>query len=322
MKNDGSRVVIGTRGSELALAQSEIVRQKLRAVEPGLAVEIKIIKTQGDVDASPIPLDTVGKGWFTKEIEDALLAGSIDLAVHSLKDLPEDLPEGLRIGAFPEREDARDVLVSAGNLPLAGLRKGAVIGTDSMRRKMQILALRSDVTVESVRGNVPTRVKKLRDGHYDAIVIAAAGLIRLGLQKEIAHYFSVDEITPAPGQGILAVELRADDAARAELVKKINDPEAEAAATAERTFSARVGGGCKEPVGAYAAREGERMMLQGMLARAAVRQIGVSTQDGVAPAHPSVMREAVTGPRNQGAALATSLAETMLAKFKDADAEK
>jgi hydroxymethylbilane synthase len=252
MDNSKKDIIIGTRGSELALKQAEIVRVKLIAIDKNLEVEIKIIKTEGDINQAPIPLDVVGKGWFTKEIETALLKKEIDIAVHSLKDLPEDLPKGLMLGAYPEREDPRDCLVSKNNVKLRDLSKGAIVGTDSLRRKVQVLAIRGDLIVKSIRGNVPTRVKKMDEGQFDAVILAVAGLKRLNLEDRIAEYFEPNVLTPAPGQGILAVEIRKDDEEIRRIVGIINDDLVGKSATIEREFSAMVGGGCKAPVGAYA----------------------------------------------------------------------
>lgn len=259
------KIVIGTRGSKLALLQAEIVRQSL-ATTSNATIEIKIVKTEGDSNFSPIPLDTVGKGWFTKEIEKELSKGGIDIATHSLKDLPEQLPAGLCISAYLDRADPRDVLVSNGGVELKELKAGAVVGTDSLRRKVQLLALRPDLRVESIRGNVLTRIKKLDTGDYDAIVIAAAGLLRLGLQERITQYFSVLEITPAPGQGILAIETRIDDTKTNELVKNTEDQLARDVALAERSFSAALGGGCKTPLGAHTTIDDSVLSLDGMVA--------------------------------------------------------
>lgn len=292
------RIIIGTRGSDLALIQSEIVRKKILALDPKLTVEFKVIKTEGDVNTSPIPLDTVGKGWFTKEIEAELLDGTIHLAVHSLKDLPETLPVGLRIGAFPGREDARDVLVSRGNVQLKDLPRGARVGTDSTRRRVQVLAMRSDLIVTSMRGNVPTRVKKVDENQYDAAILAAAGLKRLGLEKRIAQYFSIDEITPAPGQGILAVEVKDNF----DLLEKLNDHTTQVAAGAERAFSKVVGGGCKEPVGAYAEIKGEDIILHGMIA----------PEDGS-----KIVRDSIKGNVHEALVLAKTLADKLLKQLSD-----
>lgn len=262
-----SKITIGTRGSDLALKQSEIVKEKILALVKNLEVEIKIIKTEGDVNQSPIPLDVVGKGWFTKEIENELLKKEIDIAVHSLKDLPEKLPKGLCLKAYSEREDPRDCLVSKDNLKLKDLPKGARVGTDSLRRKVQVLAMRPNLDVKSIRGNVPTRIKKMDEGQFDAVILAVAGLKRLGLEERIAQYFDIDEITPAPGQGILAVEVRENDRGVGEIVSGINQKQVERAAEIERKFSSIIGGGCKAPVGAYAVCDGDDCRLSVMVAK-------------------------------------------------------
>jgi len=260
-----SRIIIGTRGSALALKQTELIRNALLAVDASLHIETKIIVTQGDTDGRPIPKDEVGKGWFSKEIERSLQAGEIDLAVHSLKDLPEQLAEGLVIGAIPERADPRDVLVLRNHRSFAELPAGSVIGTDSIRRKVQLLALRPDIVVESIRGNVPTRLEKMKNGNYDGLMLAAAGLHRLGLQKEITQYFDHEMSTPSPGQGALAVEIKADNETLAALVAKIDHPMTAREVRAERSFSHTIGGGCKKPVGAYAISNGDTLTLTGML---------------------------------------------------------
>lgn len=260
-------MILGTRGSSLALIQTDITAAALKAIDPALEVEIKIIETQGDSNFSPIPLDTVGKGWFTKEIEQSLIDGTIDLAVHSLKDLEVEGPLGLVINTFLSREDPRDVLVTKNGEPLEKLSPGAVVGTDSIRRKVQLLAMRPDLKVESVRGNVPTRLSKLDAGSYDALVLAAAGLLRLNMKERIAQYFEPNEMTPAPGQGTLAVQSRADDAAVQSLLSRINDERAARAAIIERAFSKTVGGGCKAPVGAHVWEENGTVYCIGMLAQ-------------------------------------------------------
>lgn len=301
------KIVIGTRGSKLALKQSDIVKEKLLAKHPDLQIEIKIIKTEGDTNASPIPLDTIGKGWFTKEIENELLGGQIDIAVHSLKDLPEELPPGLCIAAYPEREDPRDVLVSKSGADFAALPQGAVIGTDSTRRDAQARALRPDIKVKSVRGNVPTRLQKLAEQDYDAIIIAAAGLKRLGLEAKITQYFEPDQLTPAPGQGILAVEARQNDPEVQALMREINDADAELVAKIERNFSKVVGGGCKEPVGAYALCDAESVTLLGMAAK----------PDGTL-----VVRQKISGSKNQAEELSAKLAAEILKEINPRNAEK
>jgi len=295
-----SRIVIGSRGSDLALRQSEIVLRKIQSLDPNLLIEVRTIATKGDRNNGPIPLDVVGKGWFTKEIEQELLRGSIDMAVHSLKDLPEELPEGLSIGAIPAREDPRDALVSKDGRRLDQLGQGAVIGTDSLRRQVQILALRPDLVVRSIRGNVPTRLSKLQTEGYDAVVLAAAGLIRLGLQDRITHCFTVEEMAPAPGQGSLAIEIRSKDQELQKLLSAINDPATELTATAERAFSSAVGGGCKQPVGVYASCDGARFTLQAMIAPLDCSKL---------------VRDSITGNCADSLGLSRALAERMLGRI-------
>lgn len=251
------KITIGTRGSALALKQADIVARALIEADPSLSVAVQVIETHGDTNHAPIPLDTIGKGWFTKEIETALLHNKIDLAVHSLKDMADEMPEGLTIGAYLPREDARDVLVTKKGEPLDELRLGAVVGTDSARRQVQMLALRPDVRMQSLRGNVPTRLEKLASENYDAIILASAGLKRLGLEGRITRYFEPHEMTPAPGQGTLAVQSRENDARLRDVLARINDPDSAQAARIERSFSLVTGGGCKAPTGAYAYREGD-----------------------------------------------------------------
>ena len=294
-----TQLTIGTRGSELALRQTEIVRRSLLTAYPDLEVKVQIIKTEGDLNLAPIPVDTIGKGWFTKEIEDALLAHEIDIAVHSLKDVADGAP-GLCLDAFLEREDARDVLVTKHGESFELLKKGAVIGTDSIRRQVQIQALRPDAVVESIRGNVPTRLQKLMDETYDAIILAAAGLIRLGREDSIAHYFTIEEITPAPGQGILAVQVREDNTEVRTLLQKINDAQVAHIAHIERSFSHAVDGGCKSPVGCYASKDGEECVLVGMM----------EEMTG------EIIREEIRAPWNESAALGENLAQKLLALQK------
>lgn len=243
MRHCMDKLIIGTRGSQLSLAQTEIIKEKLQRFFPKTQIEIKIIKTTGDINMNPVPLDTVGKGWFTKELDKALLDGRIDLAVHSLKDLPEELPEGLIIAAIPEREDAREALVSKNNISFEKLKKGAVIGTDSTRRQSQILQKRPDLKVKSIRGNVITRLKKLESGEFDGIFLAVAGLKRLGLANCITQYFSEKDFIPSPGQGALAITIKKNNKILLHQLKKINHEETLIAVTAERAFSRALGGG-------------------------------------------------------------------------------
>ena len=259
------KIIIGGRGSEMSLKQIDIVKNKLVQLDPKIVIEVKIITTKGDKNMHPIPLDSEGKGWFTKEIDRSLLDGEIDAAVHSLKDLPEELPEGIVFAAIPQREDAREVLVSKKNIPFRLLPEHAVIGTDSNRRKSQLLYQRPDLTIKSIRGNVNTRLRKLREEDYDGLILAAAGLIRLNMQEIITGYFDLPEFIPSPGQGALAVVIRHDKQKLLDFISKINDRQTVEAVTAERSFSAAVGGGCKTPVGAYAGFANGKLQLYGLV---------------------------------------------------------
>jgi hydroxymethylbilane synthase len=244
-------LIVGTRGSALALTQTELVVAALRARHPGLDVRVQRITTKGDV-MRDVPLAAIGgRGVFVDAIEAALRVKAIDLAVHSAKDLPSRAPSDLAIAAFLERADARDVLISrAGRL--RELPVGARVGTSSLRRVSQLHAVRPDLETLDLRGNVDTRLRKLDAGQYDAIVLAGAGLLRLGLQARVTEWLSVESMVPSPGQGALAVEVRAEDAELRELVRPLAHAPTEAALAAERAFLARLGAGCAAAVGAYA----------------------------------------------------------------------
>lgn len=246
-----SLVTIGTRGSQLALWQASFVKQQLAHHFPDVEVNLKTIKTTGDTIQNR-SLMGLGKGVFTKEIEIALLNGDIDLAVHSLKDLPTDLPEGLCIAAIPTREDPRDVLVTSTGFPLEDLLNGAKIGTTSPRRKAQLLHLRPDLQVVDVRGNVDTRIRKLEETDLDGIILAAAGIKRLLKEQVITQYFDIEQIVPAVGQGALAIEAREGDSDIKELLYPLIDFTTVAEITAERSVLESLGGGCQLPIGAYA----------------------------------------------------------------------
>lgn len=240
-------LIIGSRGSALALWQARWVQTQLSGL--GIETEIRIIKTTGD-RITDVPLAKVGtKGLFTKEIEDALLAGEIDLAVHSLKDMPTELPDGLVLTAIPVREDPRDAVIGR---VLADLPHGSRVGTSSLRRSAQLHALRPDLVIESVRGNVDTRLRKLDEGQYDAILLATAGLNRLNLSSRIAEQLAPEVMCPAVGQGALAIETRSDGGAGELACRQLDHGETRAAVTAERAVLASLGGGCQVPIGAYA----------------------------------------------------------------------
>lgn len=243
---------LGTRGSALARWQTDWVLARLREQWPGLTGEIRLFTTTGDrlID-QPLPA-IAGKGVFTEELELALLSGEIDLAVHSLKDLPVRLPPGLALGAICEREDARDVLICPAGAALHALPTGARLGTSSMRRAAQLRRVRPDLTIQPIRGNVDTRLRKAHAGAYDAIVLAAAGVLRLGLEAEITEYLSFDVMLPAPGQAALAVQCRAAEAPMQALLAPIDHGPTRSAVEAERSFLEALGGGCAAPVAALA----------------------------------------------------------------------
>ena len=246
--------VLGTRASALARAQTDRIVELLKTVWPDLVCDVKPIVTQGDrTQASGEPLPEIGgKGLFTFELERALRADEIDLAVHSLKDLPAEETPGVAIGAVCLREDVRDCLVAREGLTLGELPGGAVVGTSSLRREAQLRALRPDVEVRSIRGNVDTRVRKVRDGEYDAAVLAAAGIKRLGLEDAVTEWIEPETMLPAPGQGALGIQCRADDVRTRALLAAIDDPGSRATTAGERAFLRALGGGCAAPVGAHA----------------------------------------------------------------------
>ena len=245
-------LTVGTRGSALARWQTDWVIERLKKPWPGLECSLKFFHTSGDkILDKPLP-EIGGKGLFTEELESALRSGDIDLAVHSLKDLPIDNAAGLTLGAIGAREDARDVLISNQGYTLETLPRGARVGTSSLRRSAQLLAVRPDLVLLPLRGNVDTRVRKALNGDYDAIVLAAAGVLRLGLGEHITEYLSFDVMLPAPGQGALAVQCRADDQRTIDRLAPIDDFATRNCVTAERAFLNGLGGGCSAPVAAYA----------------------------------------------------------------------
>ena len=264
MKKD--TIVIGTRSSKLALWQADYVEAKLRERYPELPVVQKRMTTKGDrvLDA---PLAKIGgKGLFTKELEQAMLAGEIDLAVHSLKDMPTELPEGLVLAAVTERFDPGDAVVSPRYQTLTNLPPGAKVGTSSLRRRAQLLAKRPDLEIVSLRGNVNTRLKKLEEENFDAIILAVAGLKRLGFHDRITEILPREICLPAVGQGALAIEARADDETTLSLIAFLDDASTRAAARAERAFLARVEGGCQVPVGVYAEAADEALEMEAVIA--------------------------------------------------------
>ncbi len=245
-------ILFATRPSALARWQTQWVARALESAHPGLACREEVITTRGDrLLDMPLP-EIGGKGLFTQELEAALLSGRVDAAVHSLKDLPTEMPAGLAVGAMPRRAEVRDALVSARGYTLETLPQGAVVGTSSLRRAAQLLAVRPDLQIRPLRGNVDTRVRKALEGQYDAVVLAGAGLVRLGLTEHISQWLPLEVMLPAPGQGALAVQCRADDEATLSLLAAIDDPATRAAVEAERAFLSALGGGCAVPVAAYA----------------------------------------------------------------------
>jgi hydroxymethylbilane synthase len=260
------KLVIGTRGSDLALRQVDIVTESLMSKHPGIEIERRIVRTEGDRRTDVTLEQLGGQGVFVKDIEARLLAGEIDIAVHSLKDMPAQSPDSLTIGAVLPRADVRDVLVSRNGLTLSELPSGARIGTDSRRRAVQLLAMRPDLGIESIRGNVDTRIRKVAEGMYDAVVLAAAGLERLGRLDEASQFFSEVEMLPAVGQAVLAVQCRTSDAEVLEQLYAIDDAPTRHAITAERAYLARLGAGCRLPVAAYATMDGDTLFVRGLLA--------------------------------------------------------
>jgi hydroxymethylbilane synthase len=291
------QLTIGTRGSKLALVQAEQVRAALLARHPGLAVALEIITTRGDVVLDRPLTAFSDKGLFVDEIEAALRAGRIQLAVHSAKDLPSELAADMTIGAFLRRADPRDVLVSASGAELRDLPPGARVGTSSLRRACQLCAARPDLDVRDIRGNVDTRLRKLHEGQYDAIVLAAAGLQRIDRADAITEYLEPAIMLPAVGQGALAVEICRGDEATAAYVAALDDPATRYAVQAERAFLARLGGGCKLPAAGYATVEGTHLHLAGL----------VGAADG------RLVRDAVAGDVADGARLGETLAGRLLA---------
>ncbi len=288
------RIVIGSRGSRLALVQSRGIAAALQRVFEGLQVEIRVITTKGD-KILDTPLAKIGgKGLFTKEIEAALLDSQADLAVHSLKDLPTEDTPGLVVAAIPPRENPLDALVSPKYASLAALPPGARVGTSSLRRKAQLLAANPGLVIEDLRGNVGTRLSRVHDGAYDAAILACAGLERLGSHAEIAEVIAPEIITPACGQGALAVQCREDDAELRETLGRIHDANAAAETTCERAFLAALGGGCQVPIGALARVNGGRIRMAGC----------VCSLDGK-----TILRTEIEGPSEQGVALGRKAAD-------------
>ena len=296
------RLVVGTRGSALARWQAAFVGRALRAAHPGLEIEERILVTEGDRVQTGAVVELGGKGVWVKEIEDALLAGTIDLAVHSLKDVPAALAPGLALVAIPERADPRDALVSRSGADLAALPSGSRVGTSSLRRVCQVRAARADLHVELLRGNVDTRLRKIAEGVVDAGILACAGLDRLGVAARITERLSIDRMLPAIGQGALAIEARAADARVVALTRGLSDPAAEITVAAERALLAGLGVGCRTPVAGHAVLKEGRVVLRGLVGR---------------PDASEMLHEEVSGAPSDAVALGTELARRLLSRGAD-----
>lgn len=292
-------LLIGTRGSRLARIQAETVREMLSSLHPDRAWLLREIRSEGDARRQASLASIGGRGVFVKALEDKLLASEIDLAVHSLKDMPTRLATGLKIGAVLPREDARDALVSRGGSTLDDLPAGAVVGSGSARRRAQLLAYRSDLMVRDVRGNVDTRLRKLNSGGYDALILAAAALIRLQRTSAISQWLPLTLMLPAVGQGALAVEVRESDEEVRALVQPLNHSPTERAVSAERAFLSALGGGCTVPVAAHAAVSDGRLVLQALVANLNGRK---------------VIRDSLSGSPLQAEDIGRRLADRMLSQ--------
>jgi hydroxymethylbilane synthase len=298
-----AKLTIGTRGSKLALWQANWVKAQLESAHAGLEVELQIIKTTGD-KITDVPLAQVGgKGLFVKEIEEALLDGRVDLAVHSMKDVPTVFPDGLGLVATSEREDPRDALLSHSAATIRDLSQGARVGTASLRRQAQLLRERPDLEIVSLRGNLDTRLRKLAEGEFEAILLAHAGLRRLGWALDIAHPIPIEEMVPAIGQGALGLETRLDDATTRERIAFLNHPDSADAVAAERALLARLEGGCQVPIAAHATIDGDRITLRGLVADETGSRFVTSSEEG---------------PRDEAAILGREVAEDLLANGADA----
>jgi len=295
-------VRIATRKSALALWQAEYVKAQLEHFHPELVVELVPMSTKGD-KILDTPLAKIGgKGLFVKELEQAMLEGRADIAVHSMKDVPVDFPEGLMLHTICEREDPRDAFVSNQYQQLAQLPAGAVVGTSSLRRQCQIREMRPDLQIKDLRGNVNTRLAKLDAGEFDAIILAAAGLIRLEMAERIASYISVEQSLPANGQGAVGIECRSDDTRVQDLLAPLEHAPTRARVMAERAMNRRLEGGCQVPIGAYAQLQGDQIYLRGL----------VGAVDGS-----TILRAETTGPMQQAEALGVKLADSLLEQGAD-----
>jgi hydroxymethylbilane synthase len=292
------RLIIATRGSKLALWQSEHIKAELEKAHKGLEVELKVMKTKGDIILDTPLAKIGGKGLFTKELEDAMLRGEAHIAVHSLKDVPTEFPDGLVLGVITKREDVRDALLSQKYEDIDALPQGAVVGTTSLRRRMQILALRPDLSIKNLRGNVNTRIRKLKDGEYDAIILATAGINRLGLTGEVKYAtpISTTSMIPAMGQAALGIE-SINDAKVLELISILGDEEAMIETTVERDFVEVLQGGCQVPIGVNAKLKGDEIEVHCI--------VGM-------PDATELLKEKALGKRSDYKVLGKELAATMV----------
>ena len=291
-----NKIVIGTRGSKLALYQAKLVKSKLETAYPKLEVVINVIKTKGDKLLDVALSKILDKGFFTKEIQDALYSKQVDIAVHSLKDLPTELPKGSQLGAILERVNHRDVLVSVGGKKLADFTSNDKIATSSLRRKSQLLQMNKQVQVVEIRGNVDTRIRKMHDGHCDGMIMAAAGIERLGLHEHITEYLNETQMLTAPGQGAIAIEIREEDNDILEVLSVLNHKESAICVTAERSFLNRLKGGCQIPFAAHATLDGDTLTVEGL----------VATLDGR-----KMQRETITGKSKDAIQLGIDLANSI-----------
>lgn len=297
-----NNLIIGSRGSQLALWQTNFIKSRLEEFFPALNLEIKIIKTTGD-RLLDVALAKIGdKGLFTRQIETALLNGEIDLAVHSLKDLQTVQPEGLEIGAVSARETPNDAFIAKNAATIDDLPRGARVATGSLRRKSQLLNYRPDLQIFEIRGNVPTRLKKFEETDLDAMILAFAGVHRLGLDACIKQIIPFEIMLPAVSQGVMGVEIRSDDAPLKEMLQKLNDENTQICVTAERSFLRRLEGGCQVPIGAYAFLKDDKIFLEGMAGSA----------DGSVN-----LRDSVSGEKENAAELGVRLAQNLVAKGAD-----
>jgi hydroxymethylbilane synthase len=288
---------IGTRGSKLALTQAEFVAEKIKKIMPEAVIEIRIIKTSGDVMQDISLLKIGGKGVFVKEIEDALLSNTIDLAVHSMKDVPTEIPDGLEFAAILQREDARDILASRDNRKIEQMPKGARIGTGSLRRSTQLLDILPDAVIVPLRGNLDTRLRKIETENLAGVIVAAAGMKRMGLVQRITQFLPVELMLPAVGQGALGLEVRTGDNQLKKILAKINHAPTNTEIAAERAFLRRLGGGCRLPIAALGKLEGDKLSLEGLVA---------------SPQGSGIIRDKVKGTVFEAEELGKKLAEMIL----------